>query len=339
MRLLIHHASYERLASEIAAVSPAVRSLVMDDAGHVSLEGQPVEAAEVRPDICWLNTEVAFGTNTSQYLDQLRRSESLGWLQISGAGVENPLFAELVVRGAKLTRSDAHAVAIADYVLWGVLDAFQSGAKRRAAQSAALWRRDPFRDLAGSRWLIVGFGAIGKKVGARARAFGAHVTGTRRTSEPDEAADQIVPLERLRALLPDSDVVVLSCSLTAETHQLCNGEFLGAMKPGSVLVNVGRGGLVDEAALLAALSAGVPEHAVLDVFDTEPLPTSSPLWRHPAVTATAHLSGKSAGNIRRNDDLFLDNLRRYVEGRPLRLEVAASEVLSAYRTAQAGRIV
>jgi phosphoglycerate dehydrogenase-like enzyme len=150
----------------------------------------------------------------------------------------------------------------------------------------------------------------------------------RRNPAADPAADRIAAPGDLPSLLPEADVVVLACPLTAETRHMANRGFFAAMKSGSILVNVGRGGLVDEPALQAALDNGVPEHAVLDVFETEPLPRESPFWAHPRVTLTPHSSGMSAGNAPRNDALFLDNLQRFVSGQPLLNAADPKDVLA-----------
>jgi phosphoglycerate dehydrogenase-like enzyme len=179
--------------------------------------------------------------------------------------------------------------------------------------------------------VIIGFGAIGEGVARRVKAFGATVTGVRRDQAPHPSADAIASLNDLPRLLPEADVVVLACPLTPETRRVANAGFFAAMKEGSVLVNVGRGGLVDEPALLAALDRGAPEHAVLDVFETEPLPADSPFWAHPRVSLTPHNSGATDGQGRRNDELFLENLGRYVRGEPLLNQADPKDVLSAER--------
>ena len=122
--------------------------------------------------------------------------------------------------------------------------------------------------------------------------------------------------------------MVLSTPLYAETRGLADAAFFGAMKPGSVFVNVGRGGLVDESALLAGLDAGAPEHAVLDVFAVEPLPVDSPFWSHPRVTLTPHTSGITGRQNARNTALFLDNLSRFVADEPLLNIANAKDVLA-----------
>jgi phosphoglycerate dehydrogenase-like enzyme len=238
-------------------------------------------------------------------------------VQSATAGFDHPMFGQLVSKGVSLTTSHGQAVGMADYVLAGVLDHFQRGPERRAAQTAHVWWRESFREVEGTRWLVIGFGAIGQGVAKRARAFGAEVIGVRRNPAIHPLADRIVGLNVLAGELPDADVVVLSIPLSAATRHLANAGFFAAMKPGSVLVNVGRGGLVDEPALLAALDRGIPAHAVLDVFAIEPLPTESPFWDNPRVAVNGHASGLTGGQHLRNQALFLDNLARFAAGEPL----------------------
>lgn len=328
MRLLIFENSYRRLEAGIAALGPAVEPLVMSASGEVTLHGVPVAAEAVEADAAWTNADVFFSPVARAFMVAMLKSPGLKWVQSGAAGFDNPVFGQIVQKGAALTTSHGQAVGMADYVLWGVLDALQGGPKRRAAQIAGEWTRHPFREISGQRWVIVGFGAIGKGVAVRARAFGARITGVRRNPAPDPAADRIAAQADLPLLLPEADVVVLACPLTAETRHVADAAFFAAMKAGSIFVNVGRGGLVDEPALLAALDRGVPEHAVLDVFETEPLPSESPFWAHPRVTLTPHSSGMSAGNATRNDALFLENLKRFVAGEPLKNEADPKDVLA-----------
>src|SRR5690606_40181029 len=133
----------------------------------------------------------------------------------------------------------------------------------------------------------------------------------------DEPADALAHPDELPALLGESDVVVLAAPASASTEGMVDTGFLAAMRPGALLVNVGRGSLVDEAALLTALDAGRPAAAVLDVTRTEPLPPDDPLWSHPAVTITPHGSANGDGRWERGAVVFADNLARYVRGEPL----------------------
>jgi phosphoglycerate dehydrogenase-like enzyme len=216
---------------------------------------------------------------------------------------------------------------MAEYVLATVLDHFQCGPERRKAQFEQKWDRIAFREVMNSRWLIVGFGAIGGEIAKRARACGAHITGVRRSLGTHELADQMILPDALPAHLPDSDVVVLSVPLSKQTEDMVDAKFLAAMKTDAVLVNIGRGALVDETALLKALDAGRPEFAILDVFRTEPLPAESPFWSHPRVALSAHASANGSGFVARTDDLFVENLRRFTQGEPLLNEADPKEVL------------
>ncbi len=303
--------------------------MTLDSKGGLSLDGQSLGDADPAPTLAWMTHDLWGMPAARDFMVTLLKSPGLKWLQSASAGVDNPVFGQLVGRGVRLTTSHGQAVGMSDYVLAGVLDHFQCGPERRAAQAARDWRKIPIRELLDTRWLIVGFGAVGQGVAARAKAFGAHVTGVRRNQAADALADRIISPDRLLDHAPLADVVVLACPLTTATRHMANAAFFAAMKDDAVLVNVGRGGLVDEPALLAALDAGKPAHAVLDVFETEPLPSDSPFWAHPRVSLNAHASGIGNGQNDRNRDLFLDNLGRYLAREPLLNEVAAGEVQTA----------
>ncbi|WP_397418694.1 D-2-hydroxyacid dehydrogenase [Phenylobacterium sp.] len=318
MRLLIHEKSLARNAAAIAAHGDRLTLLVVDDAGKIRADGVEVSVEDAQPHAAWTNSDVFFGGALRAFMTATLKSQVLRWVQSGAAGFDNPVFGQFVDKGAVLTTSHGQAVGIADYVLWGVLDALQGGADRRADQAARLWTRRAFREVAGSHWVILGFGAIGQGIAERARAFGAEITAVRRNPDPHPLADRMVSPARFADVAAEADVLVLCAPATAETRHIANAAVFERMKPGSVFVNVGRGALVEEPALLAALDRGAPGHAVLDVFETEPLPTDSPFWAHPAVTLTPHVSGVSSGNAKRNDALFLDNLGLWVAGQPLR---------------------
>lgn len=328
MRLLIHERSYRRNEAAIAAHGAAVEPLLLNDEGQVTLHGAPVGLDEARPEAAWANNDVFFGGAMRPFAAATLKSPDLKWVQSGAAGYDNAIFGQFVQKGAVLTTSHGQAVGIADYVLWGVLDAFQGGPARRAAQAAHDWTRRPYRELDGARWVILGFGAIGQGVATRAKAFGAQVTGVRRSGGTDPAADRIVTPDRFAEVLGDADVVALCAPATPDTRRIMNAETFGRMKPGSVFVNVGRGALVDEPALLAALDRDAPAHAVLDVFEVEPQPADSPFWDHPKVTMTPHAGGLSSGNAPRNDAVFLENLALYLSGKPLKDVADPKDVLA-----------
>lgn len=316
-RVLIYEPTYRRLEAKFAALGVAFDPVLVNDAGEVTVAGQASTDEDARPEAVWANHEVFGSPAVRPFMVTMLKSPDLKWVQSAAAGFDNPVFGQIVQKGAKLSTSHGQALGMAEYVLAGVIDHFQHGPERRKAQAEKAWRRVAFREVLDSEWLIIGFGAIGQAVAQRAKGFGAKVTGIRRNQSPHDLADKIAPMSAIPDLLPHADVVVLCTPLTVETRHLVDAAFLGAMKPGSVIVNVGRGGLVDEPALLAALDAGKPEHAVLDVFETEPLPEDSPFWSHPRVALTPHASGITSGQWTRNETLFLDNLKRYLTGEPL----------------------
>jgi phosphoglycerate dehydrogenase-like enzyme len=327
-RLLIYRSAYERVRAALDAHGAGLRPIVVNPTGEAIDAGVVLARGEARPDIAWLSADLWHEGATAAFWPHLLGGARLKWVQSAAAGFDNGAFISLVAQGTRLSTSHGQAVGIADYVLAGVLDVFQRGPERRAAQSARAWTVLPFRAVAGSRWVIVGFGAIGQAVAQRAKAFGAQVVGLRRNLEVHPFADRIAPLTSLVAEAADADVVVLCVPLNRHTRGIAGEALFGAMKRHSVLVNVGRGALVDEAALLGALDRGIPAHAVLDVFATEPLPPESAFWSHPRVSLTAHCSGVTRGDDAKNDRVFLDNLGRYLSGQPLLNEADPSDVLA-----------
>ena len=170
-------------------------------------------------------------------------------------------------------------------------------------------------------WLIVGFGPIGQEVARRVKAFGATTTIIRRTPAPSPLADMVGTMADLPGLAGKADVIVLACSLNASTRGFADAAFFTKVKTGALLVNIARGALIDDAALIAALDQGQVATAVLDVFHQEPLPPANPLWTHPQVRVTSHTSFAGSGVRGRWDQLFLDNIQRFVKGDTLLNEV------------------
>ena len=331
-RLLISETSYARIRGELDAV-PGLQSVLVREDGTLTADGSQTSPEDARVDAAWANNDVFQSAAVKPFMTAALKSPNLAWVQSGGAGFEHPVWASFVNKGAVLTTQHVQSFGIAEFVLWGVLDHLQRGPERRRAQAEGRWEKLPFGDIAGSRWLVVGFGAICQDVAVRARAFGAHITGVRRTPGPHPLADAM--LEDWKEALPHADVVVLSLPLSRSTAGMADAAAFAAFKPKSVFVNVGRGGLVDEGALIEALARGRPAHAVLDVFAAEPLPPESPFWSHPQVTATAHTSALSSGLVGRSDQIFLKNLHCFLRGEPLHGAVAAEEVLDS--AAESGR--
>lgn len=251
----------------------------------------------------------------------LARAERLRWLQFISAGVErfdlggHP---DLMITNGSGTAANA----IAEYVI-GMMFLFARDFPRLLrSQAQRHWDRSvAARELTDATCGVVGLGAIGGEVARRAKALGMRVIAIRRSGAGEGAgqlADIVLPPAELPRLLRESDYVVLAAPLTPATHHLIGGAELAQMKRSAVLINVGRGRLVDEAALCTALADGAIAGAGLDVFETEPLPADSPLWTLPNVVVTAHMSAHTERHLDRVADLVCDNLRRYLNGEPLR---------------------
>lgn len=327
--VLMSVAAHERLGRRLRSLGIPIRCVLLDATGTLTTEGKCTSAAEADVEVIWAGSDAIIEGLFPALAAQALASAQSKWFQSGSAGVDNPLFGRLLRQGIRVTACHAPAEAVADFVIAGVLDHFQRGPERRQARLSRSWLPLPFREISGTKWLIIGFGAIGRAVARRARAFGAEVIGLRRTLERDPLAQAIVSPGSLHGILPDADVVVLAVPLTQQTTKLADVEFLRRMKSRSVLVNVSRGDVVDEPALLDALRAGIPDHAILDVCSVEPAPSDHPFWVHPQIALTAHLAGMGSGVIARSDELFVENLTRFASGSPLMYEVPSEETQGA----------
>jgi phosphoglycerate dehydrogenase-like enzyme len=262
--------------------------------------------------------EVLIQLHTPKNLMQL--APNLKWLQGIGAGVDQ--FALAGVRRDQVTVTNASGVSsgsMAEFVIGRLLQIWKRFPEAAAYQQRHEYVRTYGRSFAGSVMGIVGLGSIGRAVAVRARAMGVTVLGLKRTASRDpEPADEIFAPEALHEMLGRCDAVVVSAPATPDTHHLLDAAAFAAMKPGAVLVNVARGSLVHEAAVLDALHSGQLGAAALDVFEQEPLPAESPLWDAPNLYVSAHSSVSVDRYIDDVFDLFEDNLRRYAAGEPLR---------------------
>jgi phosphoglycerate dehydrogenase-like enzyme len=318
VRILVSEHTYHEYGSMVRQVQPDTEFVLFGDDGTVRTEaGAVVVSAADTFEVAWATHDLFIGDGWRAYFRLLDASSAVRWVQSPGAGLDAPTFRSLIERGVRLTTSHVTSVPIAEFVLRSVLEVFQRPAQWRAGREARRWDHHSFREVFGTTWLVVGMGAIGTDVAVRAGAFGARVVGCRRHPTGDEPVAEMILPDRLLATIGAADVVVLAAPATAETHHLIDANALAAMKEGSVLVNVARGSLVDEAALLDALDAGRPAAAVLDAVAREPPAADSRLWDHPRIVLTPHNSFAGEGSTGRNAELFVTNLARYTGGAKL----------------------
>jgi phosphoglycerate dehydrogenase-like enzyme len=290
--------------------------------------------------------EVPCITNTDGFLTRLKevevvcsswipndwstRAPNLRWLQCSGAGVDglHPTGILEPDSGVIVTTAvGIHGTSIGEYVFGSMLMFNRTWPEMVRLQDRHLWPRSASwykldgRELEGQTLGIVGLGSIGRRIAHLGKAFGMRVLATRRTARGDEQepnVDKVYPMSQLHELLHQSDYVVLAIPLTAETEKLIGEAELRAMRPNAYLVNVARGHVIDEKALIRALEEGWIAGAGLDVVEQEPLPSDSPLYSMQNVILTPHISGSSVNYDKRLAELFADNLRHYRAGEPLR---------------------
>lgn len=280
--------------------------------------------AELGSDITTAEVLVINGTRFTPEVSRIlaERGAKLRWIQFTTIGLDRPKKIGLPV-GVTITNAGgvrAHVVAThAISLMLGVMRGYQPFQRFRGRTR---WARDELSSQLvtpeGMTLVVIGMGAVGRGVARRAKAFDMRVIAVSRKAKPGGDIDSAVPRSRLHHALADADVVVVAAPLDPETRHFVDAKAFAALRPTAIVVNVSRGEIIDEAALVAALEQGRIAGAGLDVAEEEPLPSTSPLWRMENVVLSPHVAGRGGEEQnRRLADLLAENLRRYAEGRPL----------------------
>jgi phosphoglycerate dehydrogenase-like enzyme len=341
VRVLIASPLEAELAARIQAADPRAEVLFEPDllpparypADHL---GDPAFHRDPEGEARWRalldRAEVLFGVpgdSAEGLAGAVAGLPGLRWVHATSAGAGEQvrkagLPAEALERVAITTSSGVHAVPLAEFAVLGLLAMAKDLPRLVADQRAKAWPevRQPFRELSGETLFLVGLGEIGREVARLGKALGMRTVGFRRSQgPPPEWVDEVHGPERLAELAGQADAMVISLPMTEQTAGLVDRATIERLPASCIFVNVGRGGVVDEPALVDVLREGRIAGAVLDVFATEPLPADSPLWTLPNVLVTPHAAALSARENERITELFVDNLRRYLDGRPLRNRV------------------
>jgi phosphoglycerate dehydrogenase-like enzyme len=286
-----------------------------DHIGDPSFERTPAQEARFSELVA--SAEVVLGyprEDPAQIAWLVRTAPDLRWVQGTFAGAGQQLAAaglarEDIERIIWTSSVGIHITPLGEWTLFGILALTKGLPRLEADKRARQWAHYPVDEVRGTTVLIAGLGEIGREVARLAEAFGMEALSTRR-SEGD-----------LDLLLPRADSIVITLPLTTETRGMFDRRRIGLMKPGAILVNIGRGPVVDEDALIDALRSGRLRGAALDVYATEPLPADSPLWELDNVILSPHTAAQSVHENERIVELFAENLRRYLAGEELRSRI------------------
>jgi len=277
-------------------------------AGHVG------DADLARINLAVFTPDAWVGGLGAPFFGALLRAPNARWLHMFAAGTDNPVFAQLMRQGVRLTNSaGSSATPIAHTVIMHTIALCRDARTFAIAQHEHRWAERNAVDVEGRTMGIVGLGSIGSEVARLAQHFGIRVIGMRRTPRGDEPCETW-PTSRLHELLPLVDDLVLTAPLTDETHEIISARELALLRPGAHLVNIGRGQLIDEPALIAALQSGHLGGAALDVTDPEPLPMEHPLYSFANVIITPHIASASTQTRGRMAEFAAKNIIAVLKG-------------------------
>ncbi|MET3805844.1 phosphoglycerate dehydrogenase-like enzyme [Nakamurella sp. UYEF19] len=264
--------------------------------------------------------DIAFDFDWRAPGELLTSAPKLRWVQATSAGIGGFVQRYQLDAGALIltTAAGTHATPLAEFAVAGAMHFVKDVPGLLSAQREHHWERHVSGQLSGRRATVVGLGSIGHRVAELFSMLGVHVTGVGRPGGTYGIPGRVVSTDDLDAVLPDSEILVLTCPLTPGTNNLINADRVGLLPAGAIVVNIARGQVIDESALTAALSAGHLAGAALDVFMEEPLPGDSSLWDLPNVLVSPHSASTAADENAVLTELFIDNLSRYLAGEPLR---------------------
>ncbi|HSW57087.1 MAG TPA: D-2-hydroxyacid dehydrogenase [Dehalococcoidales bacterium] len=309
------------IMAKIKAVSPRLNVI---DASPLMphfppLNEPPDPQKEAQLDTLLAEAEILFGFSFPRGV--VARAPELKWVQTVSAGVDRTLTPDIAASRVTLTNvSGMHAVPISELVFALILNHAKQMGMAGRQQSARKWERYATSILEGKTLGILGLGNIGRRIAHLGKAFGMKVVATRRHARGVGKArdvDSVYPPEQMNSLLAESDYIVNCLPFTRETAKIIGQAELRQMKPTAFLVNIGRGGTMDEEALVQALKEKRLAGAGLDTLQKEPLPAESPLWEMPGVIITPHISGATDDYMEKAAAIFCENLVRYLGGKRL----------------------
>ena len=307
----------EELLDRIASVSPRLKVENVWELSRADFRGD--SSAKDKLDIILADAEIVYGIRLPRNL--ISRAPKLKWVQVMTAGVDRFLDNDFRKSPVILTNvSGIHATPISEFVMEQMLMLAKNALLCFELKQKKQWQRYSPSTLRGKTVGIVGLGHIGKEVARLSKAFGMRVIATRRSAPRTQHirnVDLMLPRQELPRLLAESDYVVITLPYTHETDKLLGETELKTMKSSAYLMNIGRGGIIDEDALTRALSENWIAGAGLDVFTTEPLPAESKLWELPNLLFSPHVSGDMEDYVTQATEVFCKNLGRYLEGKRL----------------------
>jgi len=308
LRVLLHN---DETASLAAKLKSAFQTALVSECNDYETLPELIESH--RPDVVYT---VRFSGTPGYPREALFAPDGPRWVSNGGVGVDH--FGIWDTGRTTVTNAAGVAAhAMAEFVIGSFLHFALDVAGLRADKKMRLWRARKVRPLHGKTLAIVGLGKTGQALASRAKAFGMYVIGTRSSPQQMENIDEVRSALELPNLLPRADFVAVCVPLTDQTRRLIGGDEIAAMKPGVIIADVSRGGVIDQSALQSALVSGHVAGAALDVFETEPLPTDSALWDVENLIISPHCSSVYDGWQEASFDLFLENLDRWSKGLPL----------------------